>query len=71
MICIGTAFAVEREGFMIAAKVHKRLRYRVLEVRLQPNQVKWLTRRYQRVEEEPVIDLASLQTFLLVNTHWR
>ena len=33
MICVGTAFAVEREGFHLAAKIHKRLRYRVLEVR--------------------------------------
>lgn len=32
LICIGTAFAEDKEGLRIASKLHKRLRNRIFEV---------------------------------------
>ncbi|KLT44556.1 hypothetical protein CC85DRAFT_8788 [Cutaneotrichosporon oleaginosum] len=51
MLCIGTAFNEDKEGFRIAMRIHKRLRNRIFE----------------QVEDQPQVPLHALQTILLVN----
>lgn len=51
IICVGTAFAADKVAFNVASRMHKRIRNRVFE----------------RVEEEPRTDIASIQTILLIN----
>ncbi|BEI82886.1 hypothetical protein CcaverHIS002_0307540 [Cutaneotrichosporon cavernicola] len=51
MLCIGTTFYEDREGFRIAMRIHKRLRNRIFE----------------QVEDEPKAPLHTLQTILLIN----
>ncbi|GMK53815.1 hypothetical protein CspeluHIS016_0104010 [Cutaneotrichosporon spelunceum] len=51
MLCIGTTFYEDKEGFRIAMRIHKRLRNRIFE----------------QVEDEPKAPLHTLQTILLIN----
>ncbi|WVQ85772.1 hypothetical protein IAT38_007939 [Cryptococcus sp. DSM 104549] len=51
MVCIGTAFAANGDGLELACSIHKKLR----------------TRIFEKIEDDPIVPLSSLQTLLLIN----
>ncbi|KAK1925981.1 hypothetical protein DB88DRAFT_222684 [Papiliotrema laurentii] len=51
IICIGTAYAADRQSFELAARMSKKIRDRIFE----------------KVEEEPRLDIQSLQIILQIN----
>jgi hypothetical protein len=66
MLCIGTTFYEDKEGFRIALRIHKRLRNRIFEVSLASRH-SWSKLTRQQVEDEPRAPLHALQTILLIN----
>lgn len=67
ILCIGTAFAEDKEGFHIALRIHKRLRNRIFDVSVARVIGMNSSNLLQIVEDEPRAPLHALQTILLIN----